>query len=141
MDFFEDNFEKLARSMEAMMKGITGPSYFRSAGRDLWDPHVNIYEMEDRVVVCVELAGMAPGDLDVQVQGGILHVRGQRHKPVVPEAQGPIGVHLMEIDSGTFHRQLPMPVELDFSASKANYKNGYLWITLPKRPDEAADQQ
>lgn len=132
MGTLEDGFQELAKSMEAMMEGITGPDYFRSSGRDSWDPRLNMYEMADRLVLCVELAGIQPGELDVQVEGGVLHIRGQRGKPVVPDASGEISVHLMEIDSGKFHRKVSVPDNLDFSVCKASYKNGYVWIVLPK---------
>ena len=137
MGSLEDSFQELAKSMDAMMDGMTGPDYFRSSGRDSWDPPLNVYEMADKLAVCVELAGIQPGDLDLQVERGVLHIRGHRAKPVVPEASGKISVHLMEIDSGKFHRKIPVSDDLDFSASKASYKNGYVWIILPRRkPDD-----
>jgi HSP20 family protein len=128
----EESFQELAKSMEAMMDGIMGPSYFCSLGRDTWEPALNVYELHDRIVVCVELAGIQPGNLDVQGENGVLHIRGHRAKPDVPDASGEISVHLMEIDSGKFHRKVPVPPDVDFAASKASYKSGYVWITLPR---------
>lgn len=133
MASIEDSFHELAKSMDAMMDGLSGPDYFRSSGRDTWDPALNVYEMDDKFVVCVELAGIQPGEMDVQVEGGVLHIRGFRPKPTVPETTGEIGVHLMEIDSGRFHRKIPIPASVDFESSKAHYKNGYVWIILPRR--------
>ena len=140
MNPLEDSFDKLARSMESMMRGLTNPTYFQSSGRDSWDPRLNVYELADRFVVCVELAGIEPGDLDVQVHEGILHIRGHRNKPTVPDCTGEIGVHLMEIDSGPFHRQIRVPVDLDFDQCKAGYRNGYVWIVMP-RSTEDNDQE
>ncbi|MCB9850051.1 MAG: Hsp20/alpha crystallin family protein [Phycisphaerales bacterium] len=136
MGTLEDSFRELARSMGAMIDGVTGPNYFRSSARDSWDPQLNVYEMTDKLVVCVSLAGIQPGDLDVQVDAGILHIRGHRPKPTVPDATSEISVHLMEIDSGRFHRKIPVPPDLDFDACTANYKNGYVWIILPRARDQ-----
>lgn len=136
----EDSFDKLVKSMEAVMGGMSSPHFFSSSGRDSWDPRVNVYELEDRIVICVELAGIQPGELDVQVHEGILHIRGHRGKPVVPNEPGPIGVLMMEIDSGKFHRKIPVPSDINFDQSKANYKNGYIWISLP-RQDKQQDKQ
>lgn len=130
---FEDSFDELVKSMEAVMGSMSSPDFFSSSGRDSWDPKVNVYELKDRIVICVELAGIQPGELDVQVHEGILHIRGHRPKPTMPEEAGPVGVHLMEIDSGKFHRKIPVPSNIDFDQSKANYKNGYVWISLPRR--------
>jgi len=138
MGSMEDSFRELARSMDAMMDGVMGPNYFRSSARETWDPQLNVYEMHDKLVVCVALAGIEPGELDVHVDQGILHIRGSRPKPCVPEAKSEISVHLMEIDSGKFHRKIPVPSDLDFDACKATYKNGYVWIVLPRATD--ADQ-
>jgi HSP20 family protein len=132
MGTLEDSFRELARNMGAMIDGVTGPEYFRSSARDTWEPQLNVYEMADKWVVCVALPGIVPGELDVQVDEGILHIRGHRAKPRVPDADREISVHQMEIDSGRFHRKLPVPANLDFDACTASYKNGYVWIVLPR---------
>jgi len=138
MGTLEDSFRELARSMDAMIDGVMGQDYFRSSARDSWDPALNVYEMPDKLVVCVELAGINPGDLDVQVENGVLHIRGHRPKPAVPDACEEISVHLMEIDSGRFHRKVPLPPDLDVDACTATYKNGYVWIVMPRRGAQEA---
>jgi HSP20 family protein len=119
--------------MEALLDGVMDPNYFRNSARDMWEPRLNVYEMPDKLVVCVELAGVQPGELDIEVDKDVLHIRGCRLKPPVPEVTGELSVHLMEIDSGRFHRKIGVPGDLDFSACKATYKNGYVWIILPRR--------
>ena len=42
-------------------------------------------------------------------------------------------VHVMEIDWGRFHRSIAIPDDADASAIAASYRNGYLWVQLPKR--------
>jgi len=132
MSSMEDSFQELSKSLGLMMDGVLGADYFRSSGRDTWDPSLNVYETPDHLIVCVELAGIRPGEMDVQVENGMLHIRGDRPKPTVPEGPGEISVHLMEIDSGRFHRKIPVPTDVDFSSTKAHYKNGYVWIVLPR---------
>ncbi len=139
MHSIDDNFQQLSKSMQAMMEGISGPSYFGSSGRDSWDPPLNVYELSQEVVVCVELAGINPGDIELHVEDDILHIRGYRSKPVLPDPSCEVGVHLMEIDSGKFHRKVPVPPNLDFSGCTANYRNGYVWIILPKNPSEDSE--
>lgn len=115
-----------------MMDGMSNSNYFRSSSGETWEPSVNVYELAQQIVVCVELAGVNPGELDVQVEGDVLHIRGQRSKPVIPDVHEQVCVHQMEIDSGRFHRKLHMPGNLDPSGSKATYRNGMVWIMLPK---------
>ncbi|GJM26462.1 MAG: hypothetical protein DHS20C16_28770 [Phycisphaerae bacterium] len=133
MSPIEDSFDELVKSMEAVMGSMSSPHFFSSSGKDSWDPRVNVYELPDQIVICVELAGIQPGELDVQVHEGILHIRGQRGKPNLPDESGPVSVHLMEIDSGKFHRKIPVPSDIDFDQCKASYKNGYVWISLPRQ--------
>ncbi len=133
MSPIEDSFDELVKSMEAVMGSMSSPHFFSSSGKDSWDPRVNVYELREQIVICVELAGIQPGELDVQVHEGILHIRGHRGKPVLPDESGPVSVHLMEIDSGKFHRKIPVPSDIDFDQCKASYKNGYVWINLPRR--------
>ena len=129
---FEDNLRDLARGVESMMDGLSNASYFRSSVGESWEPSVNVYELADRIVVCVDLAGVNPGEFEVQVEGDVLHIRGHRSKPVIPGVVDRVCVHLMEIDSGRFHRKIPMPGGLDPAAARANYRNGFVWIILPK---------
>ncbi|HRX84474.1 MAG TPA: Hsp20/alpha crystallin family protein [Phycisphaerae bacterium] len=136
MGTLEDSFRELARTMDAMIDGVMGPDYFCSSARDTWDPPLNVYEMDDKLVVCVELAGIQPGDLDIQVDRNVLHIRGHRNKPAVPDVSGELSVHLMEINSGKFHRKIPVSSDLDVDACSASYKNGYVWIVMPRRSAE-----
>ncbi|MEZ6084192.1 MAG: Hsp20/alpha crystallin family protein [Phycisphaerae bacterium] len=133
MSPIEDSFDELVKSMEAVMGSMSSPHFFSSSGKDSWDPRVNVYEVPGQIVICVELAGIQPGELDVQVHEGILHIRGHRGKPNLPDEDGPVGVHLMEIDSGKFHRKIPVPSDINFDQCKASYKNGYVWISRPRQ--------
>ena len=58
-----------------------------------------------------------------------------------PTAGGPAGgpaehkrvrIHLMEIDHGSFCREVELPEDVDRDRIAANYRNGMLWIELPK---------
>ena len=69
---------------------------------------------------------------DRRVDGGRLYLRGQREKPVVPAGDAEVSVTLMEIDSGRFQRKLPLPDDAQLDGMTALYKNGFLWITIPR---------
>jgi HSP20 family protein len=45
---------------------------------------------------------------------------------------GKIRVHLMEIDHGSFCREVELPLNVDRDRITANYRNGMLWIEIPK---------
>jgi HSP20 family molecular chaperone IbpA len=61
-----------------------------------------------------------------------------------PGHQGPhrVRIHLMEIDHGGFCREVELPEDVDKDRIAANYRNGMLWIELPKTAvREAAEAQ
>ena len=133
----EGNFEHLADRMLAMLREMSAEKCFRSPGPDRWQPKLNFYETPDRYLVCVELAGMRRDEINVSVRNGALYLRGTRKRPEIPAAQcetdaSPVSVHVMEIDSGPFHRKLPIPSDSKVDEVSALYRQGYLWIVLPR---------
>jgi len=130
-------FDQLAEHMRAMLHEMQGRNYFRSHAPHSWRPRLNLYEFHDRFLVCVELAGMAREQIDVRADEaeGVLHIQGLRRKPVLPgqmDADPAVSVHLMEIDSGRFHRRVPLPGDVVIDKISAAYRHGYLWVILPR---------
>lgn len=131
-------FERLAAQMSDMLKEMQSRQFFRSAAPHAWSPRINLYESSSCFFVCAELAGVVQNEIDVQVHGGVLRIRGDRHKPALPQC--PVGnpgdcnvsVHLMEIDSGSFERQLALPDDVLVDQITATHRQGYLWIMLPR---------
>ena len=122
---------------------------------ETWTPNVNLYENSTSYVVCVDLAGVEKEKIDVEVVDQRLKLRGVRPVPQFeeePEVRGPavdegspkgapaaagtarrIRVHLMEIDHGAFAREVELPPDADRESITANYRNGLLWIEIPKK--------
>lgn len=123
---------QMTRMMDQMQKG-----FFAFNPADTFTPAVNLYETESAYLVCVDLAGVEKGKIDLEVTADKLRLRGQRAVPVpVRPAQATsqrLRVHLMEIDHGGFCREVPLPESVDPDNVTANYENGLLWIELPKR--------
>ena len=117
---------------------------------ETWTPNVNLYENSTSYVVCVDLAGVVKEKIDVEVVDQRLKLRGVRPVPqfeeepevrdlgskASPAAAGTakrIRVHLMEIDHGAFAREVELPPDADRESITANYRNGLLWIEIPKK--------
>lgn len=132
------NFDDLADQVRTMMDEMEGRNYFRSHAPDTWCPRLNLYETTERYVLCVELAGMPREEIDLHVEENVLHVRGVRKKPVIPDQATDVSVHLMEIDSGRFHRKVPLPSDVVVEEIRATYRHGYLWVKLPRTPSSGS---
>ena len=126
--------DRIIEHVGTMMKEMMDQNYFRASGPDVWRPALNVYEVPDRFVVCVDLAGMSREKIDVSAEHNTLYIRGVRPKPVIPDPPEEVSVQVMEIDSGRFHRKVPIPRDVDQAAIQAHYRNGYLWVVLPRRP-------
>jgi len=140
------DFQRLADHVRSMMDEMGSANFFRSHAPDTWRPRINFYETADRYVVCVELCGMRPEDVDLCAERGKLRIRGVRPRPAVPADPGrpdagpaatTVSVHVMEIDSGPFHRKIALPPDADIEKITASHHQGYLWIGLPRKGGEA----
>ncbi len=129
----EDSFDRIIDHMSSMMDELMSRNDFRNSRRDSWSPAMNVYEVPDRYVICIDLAGVNREEIDIQADGKVLRVSGLRSKPVLPDPPEEVSVHLMEIDSGRFHRKVPLPNDVRRDAIEAQYRNGYLWITMPRQ--------
>lgn len=99
-----------------------------------WEPAVNVYELCDRVEVCVELAGVVREQLKVRVEPGRLWVEGERQPPdPAPSGDSPVRTVHMEIDDGAFRREIPIPMNVLLDKVHSTYREGMLYITLPTR--------
>lgn len=118
---------------------ITDPlqkGYYNFCGADTWTPAVNLYENDTAYVVCVDLAGVDKEKIDIEVADGQLTLKGNRLVPTMPsrKAQEPrVRVHLMEIDHGSFCRVVELPEDTQRESIRANYREGLLWIEIPKK--------
>jgi HSP20 family protein len=92
-----------------------------------WRPPTDVYEHDDKIVVRVEIAGMNESDFAISLDQNILTVRGVR--PDVTERRA---YHQMEINFGEFASAVEILVPVDTEHVRAEYQNGFLWITLPK---------
>jgi HSP20 family protein len=97
-----------------------------------WQPAVNAYRCETCILVCVDLAGVPRADIDLTIESQRLILRGTREvlEPVDGE-ECVLQTIAMEIDYGPFLRVLSLPEDIDVDKTKAEQRNGFLWITLP----------
>jgi HSP20 family protein len=128
-----DEFSNLVRQMNSIAESVMGRHYFGFSPTDAWRPSVNLYETDAAFLICVDLAGMDQKEMDVKVENDNVIIRGRRQSPVPPDGAKAVAVHLMEIDHGTFCRTVDIPANVDATKISANYREGLLWVMLPKR--------
>jgi HSP20 family protein len=92
-----------------------------------WSPPTDVYETEEYCVVKVEIAGVRDEDFEVAFENNVLMIRGNR-----PDRNERRAYHQMEIRFGRFEIAVEIPVVVDIEKAKAEYKDGFLVIILPK---------
>jgi HSP20 family protein len=95
-----------------------------------WVPPVDIQETENELIVKADVPDVDMKDIDVRMENGTLTLRGER-KFESKKDQG--GWHRMERSYGSFERVFTLPDTVNPDGVKADYKNGTLTITLPKK--------
>ena len=112
-----------------------GAGYYNFCGADTWSPAVNLYETEGTYLVCVDLSGVDKDKIDVEVLAGELSLRGHRQVPWMDGRAGEtkLRVHVMEIDHGSFCRTVELPKDAAQEQISASYRDGLLWIEIPKK--------
>lgn len=126
-------FQNLARQTHKMMEQLQKGFVY---GNETWTPSVNLYETATAYLVCVDLAGVDKEKIDVEVVDSRLRLRGSRAVPSLTtdpnDPPAKVRVHLMEIDHGAFSREVEIPDDANRHKIGANYRNGMLWIEIPK---------
>jgi HSP20 family protein len=129
------DFDALRQEIDRVLEraGPQLPQY-RSAflpGRGAREyPLTNLYEDPETVWVEALAPGCDPGSFNITVVGNMLTVSGE--KPRVAGEVKPEAFHREERAAGKFSRNIQLPVDMDDSKVKGEYKNGLLLITLPK---------
>lgn len=93
----------------------------------VWSPPTDLFESEEALVVRVEIAGMREEDFEVALENNVLLIAGARSDS--PERRA---YHQMEIRFGKFATSVALPAPVDAESARAEYKDGFLTVTLPK---------
>jgi HSP20 family protein len=95
-------------------------------------PPTDIIEMEDRIVVLAEIAGMRSDDFKIALYNQTLVVSGTRQRPDMTAT----AYHQAEIGFGEFRLTIPMPWSISEDEVSASYRQGLLRIDLPRQQQQ-----
>ena len=96
-----------------------------------WTPALDVSETNDSLVVKIEVPGIEPKDIQLNVRNDVLTVRGQRK---FEKQERDEHYFRTERAYGSFARSIRMPMPVDSGRAKAEFKHGLLTVTLPKVP-------
>ena len=122
-------FEHIRERMEQAYKQVLGGPGNPGFCAPYMEPAADVYETAEEVIVLVEIAGISGEEIELELEGRSLLIRGQR-RPLPGRQQRRYSQ--MEITHGAFRRELLLPSEVDAENAVAAYKDGILEVVLPK---------
>ena len=126
MDKADDIFDEMERLIDVT---LTQKAYV-NVSSGYWKPPTDIYETSEEIIVFVEIAGVKKSDISLTYRKGYLFISGIR-KQLYPEPVTTL--HQMEMDTGRFLRKIRISIAICEEEIEAEYNDGILKITLPKR--------
>jgi HSP20 family protein len=133
-DFF-DPFVTFRREMDRMFDDFFGNgggalrSYQETQGLT---PAIDIDDTDKQMVVKAELPGVTEKDVEVNLAGDVLTIKGEK-KAEREEENG--DSYYMERRFGSFARSIRLPFEVKDEDVEAKFSNGVLTVRLPKPAD------
>jgi HSP20 family protein len=95
-------------------------------------PSVDVAESADTIEVKLDLPGVKPEEVNVEVSGNVLTVSGERKEEKESDEGNGRKYHRVERRYGNFSRSVWLPCAVKDSKADAQFQNGVLTIKLPK---------
>ncbi len=95
-----------------------------------WTPAVDVFETENDLVLRADVPGIDMKDIEVRMENGNLCLKGERKFNKESKENG---YHRVERSYGAFTRYFTLPETVDAEKVAADYKDGVLTVTLPKK--------
>lgn len=110
-----------------------------SPGLAMRTPRVNVYEEGNNVVAEIELPGVDPKNIDVEVKNDMLKVEAKAEEEKEEKKKG---YYRKEISRGYYKRVIPLPVDVKEAEADASYEKGVLKVTVSKvAPEKKAEKK
>ncbi len=123
--------EAMQRQMNRLFDNLVG---FTEEGYSTsFVPAAEIEETEQALHLKLEVPGLDPKDLNVEVTANAVSISGERKSATRTEEQGMVR---SEFRYGKFQRVIPLPTRIQNNNVQAEYKDGILHLTLPKTEEE-----
>ncbi|MFO7962909.1 MAG: Hsp20/alpha crystallin family protein [Desulfobacterales bacterium] len=134
MDYIKIRFKKgfdqqgsmQSRAFDDMFRAMN--PLFSLSDRSL-KPQIDVFETQKEIYVLVEIAGVDPEDLDVEISRKTIKIAGRRRQMQFSEKGA---FRLAEVQYGPFERAFILPCAIDTDRVSASYTNGMLHIRLEK---------
>ncbi|MEI6222944.1 MAG: Hsp20/alpha crystallin family protein [bacterium] len=95
-----------------------------------WMPATDVYETDCSFVITIELSGVKRNDISIVLENNRLVITGERKEIANKKLET---YYQVEINYGCFERIIFLPESIEEGKIAAEYDNGFLTITIPKK--------
>lgn len=97
-----------------------------------WSATSDVIESKDEIVIKAELPGIDEKNVDIEIESGVLTIKGERNAEKETEEKG---FRRVERSYGSFLRSFALPPSVEPEKVSATFTNGLLEVHLPKKED------
>lgn len=139
-DPFVRMHETMDQLFDSLINGGTSWSVDRALGDqsgmlNMMTPHLDIAEKDDAYELSVELPGVEPDNVELSADEDMLTIRAEKQRKKESKDDENVRFHRVERVAGRFERSLSLPVDADTDNISAEFRNGVLEISVPRRKD------
>ena len=142
--FLGDPMFAFQRLFDDVFRGFSMPAIAGAAGGGLGGlgglmmPQMDVRETENALRIAVEMPGVSPDEVEIQLDDDLLTIRGEKKLERRDDREN---MHFTERAYGTFQRILRLPFKVDPTQVQARFDNGVLTVTLPKPKGQEASRR
>src|SRR5699024_6216137 len=127
----EHPIQRVKSEMDNMFSRVFNDSFFPTPSSffnegNSFTPKCNIEEKKDHFLMEVEIPGVDPKDVDIELEGNRISIKGERKREEKSEEQDN-KIHVVEQSYGSFYRSFSLPENINTDEIKAENKNGILF--------------
>ncbi len=138
MDRLFDPFWRRGFGFPSLHRAFSFPTPWRYEAEGVPAPAIDFTENEKTYRVTAELPGMSEKDIEVQLSGDVLTLKGEKHQEKEEKAEN---YFISERRFGSFQRSFTLPDGVDRDKIEAGFEKGVLMITLPKKAETVKEQK
>ncbi len=132
----EDLMKSFRNEMDNMFQRFFDDSFFsdKPMWKESFTPACNIEEKRNKYIVELEVPGVEPDDIEIEIDENVMTIKGER-KQQTETKDDDSQMHIVEHNYGSFYRSFTLPDNVNTDEIDAHDKNGILYITIPKQKE------